>query len=90
MSEWIPIKMRPTTEEEKKESEEIYDFPCEFYYECPLPEEDEQEVLVTTRWGNVEVDTFYSDGNYFEKNDDAGDVIAWMPFPEPYEENKNE
>ena len=77
--EWIPIKTRELTEEEKEEYPD-----CTFMYDCPLPE-DGEEVLVTTWSGDVSVDTFCrDDGCYFEYGCDEGDVIAWMPKPEPY------
>ena len=49
---WIPVKVRPLTDEEKKLYEEY-----EFMYDCKLPD-DEQQVLITTKHGNVEVTTF--------------------------------
>ena len=88
MGDWIPIKTRPLTEEEKKQYPDV-----EFYWDCPLPE-DEQDVLITIRTvvGEVIVcTTFCRDCNesYFEDYDDA-DILAWMSFPEPYKENKDE
>ena len=77
--EWIPIKTRELTEEEKEEYPD-----CTFIYDCKLPE-DGEEVLVTTWCGDVSMDTFCrDDGCYFEYGCDEGDVIAWMPKPEPY------
>ena len=82
-AEWIPVKTRPMTEEEKEEIGHEY----AFMYDCPLPD-DGQDVLITDCYGNVEVDTFCSDyeGVYFETNCDDDDVVAWMPLPQPYEE----
>lgn len=78
---WIPIKTRPITEEEKEELGHEY----AFMYDCQLPD-DGQDVLITDCYGNVEVDTFCRDyeGVYFETNCDDGEVIAWMPKPQPY------
>jgi len=81
---WIPIKLRPLTYEEKQQwpdQEEIFD--------CPLPE-DGQDVLVTTKYGHVVFDTFCSDdkGFYFEYYCQADDLIAWMPLPAPYTKPK--
>ena len=77
--EWIPIKIRKLTEEEKEEYPD-----STFMYDCPLPE-DGEEVYITTFSGNTTLDTFYrDDGCYFENYCDAEDVIAWMPKPEPY------
>jgi len=47
-------------------------------------------VLVTDCYGNVEVDTFCIDchGVYFENNCDDGEVLAWMPLPEPWKEGE--
>ena len=81
MSEWIEIKTRPLTAEER---EEIGNPDIEYMFDCPLPD-DAQEVLVTTRYGDVQTDTFYrDDGCYFETYCGEGDVIAWMPLPEKY------
>lgn len=85
--EWIPIKMRPGTDEEYEEFSQYGDCPREDFrvFECQLPEDD-QEVLVTTRWGDVCIDTWHRDVDccYFENNSDDDDVIAWMPKPEGY------
>ena len=81
MNEWIPIKTRPLTEEEKND---IALEGCEFMYDCPLPD-DGQEVLVTDRLGYVGIDTFFRDYDcYFESNCGEEDVLAWMPLPKPY------
>lgn len=81
VNEWIPVKVRPLTEEEK---ESYADEEYEFIYDCPLPN-DSQEVLITTKYG-VEKTTFYTDcGCYFENYEDEDDVIAWMPLPDKYE-----
>ena len=83
MNEWIPVKIRPMTEEEKAEYNCNDDVKI---FDCPLPE-DGQDVLVTTRYGDVQMDTFFTDeGSYFERYCDEGDVLAWMPIPEPYKE----
>lgn len=84
-SQWIPIKTRELTEEEKEEYPD-----CTFMYDCKLPE-DGEEVLVTTWCGNVALDTFCrDDGCYFEYGCDEGDVIAWMPKPESYKKEGEE
>lgn len=86
-TDWIPIKTRPMTEEEKEEIGHEY----AFMYDCPLPD-DGQEVLITDCFGNVEIDTFCRDneGVYFENNCDDGDVIAWMPRPQSYKAEKED
>ena len=87
MNKWIPIKTRPMTEEEKEHYREFGwdDAFLDTIYDCDLPE-DCQTVLITTRYGEVQTDTFYNDmdGALFETYSDVGDVLAWMPFPEPY------
>ena len=82
MSEWIPIKTRLQTDEEK----EAYNSDGELIIVSELPE-DGQEVLVSYN-GYVCFDTFYRDseyGCYFE-DADIENVDAWMPLPKPYKE----
>ena len=92
MSNWIPIKTRPMTEEETEHYFEYIDQRVDDAYtilDCPLPE-DGQEVLVS--WGNnVSVDVFIrdTDGCYFEDRD-IDEVTAWMPLPEPYKAEGSE
>ena len=85
---WIPVKFRKLTEEEKKYYEELGKFDeAETAWDCPLPD-DGQDVLITTTYGDVMVSTFCIDeydGMYFEEVDDEY-VKAWMPLPEPYKE----
>lgn len=84
-NQWIPVKTRPLTEEEK----EIYpDYT--FIYDCRMPE-DGEEVLITTKYG-VYADRYYWDdcGCYFEDHYDDGEVLAWKRFPEPYKEGDEE
>ena len=84
-SQWIPIKTRELTEEEKEEYPD-----CTFMYDCKLPE-DGEEVLVTTWLGDTALDTFCrDDGCYFENYCDEEDVIAWMPKPESYKKEGTE
>lgn len=88
---WIPIVMRPGTDEEYEDFCKYGECPREDFrvFDCPTPD-DEQEVFVTTRWGNVCIDIWHRDVDccYFEDNCDDGDVIAWMPIPEPYKESE--
>ena len=85
---WIPVKVRPLTDEEKKLYEEY-----EFMYDCKLPD-DEQQVLITTKHGNVEVTTFCNEIASAERlmeveqYEDADDIVAWMPLPKPYKESE--
>ena len=51
-----------------------------------MPEED-QDILICTKSGNVQFDTmeYDCDGYYLDSGYGIGDeVIAWMPLPEPY------
>lgn len=80
--EWIPIKTRELTAEEKEENPDI-----EFAWDCPIPEEG-QDVIITTKWGNVQLCTFCWDahyGSFFDEMDDD-EVIAWMPLPNAYKQ----
>lgn len=85
--QWIPIKMRPGTDEEYEAFSQYGECPREGFrvFDCQMPD-DGQEVLVTTRWGYVCIDTWYRDVDccYFENNSDDDDVIAWMPIPAAY------
>ena len=83
---WIAVKTRPMTEEEKEYYSEYLFEGNGFIYECPLPD-DGQEVLITSKYGSVDITTFYTDfGNYFENYEDYDEVIAWQPLPEPFKE----
>ena len=83
---WIPVKTRQMTEEEKEYYSEYLFDGNGYIYECPLPD-DGQEVLITSKYGSVDITTFYTDfGNYFENYEDYDEVIAWKPLPEPFKE----
>lgn len=85
--EWVEITTRPLTDEEK-EDEELSDF--DFIYTCKTPG-NAQDVLITTRYGYVAQTTFYTDyGCYFENFEEADDVLAWRPLPEPFKEQNQE
>ena len=50
-----------------------------------MPEED-KEVLICSQWGTIDVgwhyDTYWAtEHNTYEED---GDIVAWMPLPEPY------
>lgn len=77
---WIPISFRELTDEERKE----LDPAIRFKWTCPLPE-DMEDVLITTRYGSVQIGTFEvtDEGSFFDEMDED-DVIAWMPLPKPY------
>lgn len=93
-SQWIPIKYRPITNEERKEIAEHYgiencDTIEEKTFDCPMPE-DGQRILLSRSWGvDIDVADNDIDGEGFicyglEGNGDWDGVIAWMPLPEPY------
>ena len=86
--EWIPIKTRELTEEEKKHFEEQLEMEVNEIIYSPLPE-DGQEVLITM-YDRVYLDTFCNDwyGSSFE-DADIEDVKAWKPLPEPYKEGSD-
>lgn len=50
-----------------------------------MPEED-KEVLICSQWGTIDVGWHYDTYWATEHNtyEDDGDVVAWMPLPEPY------
>jgi len=89
--EWIPIKKRPMSEEERQEFEAGCDW-VEYltendywFFDCAMPD-DGQDILITTSMGYVRFDTCINDdyGLGLEERDDWDNVIAWMPLPEPY------
>lgn len=93
--EWIPVKWRNPTEEEKREQIEKYGewFPMADF-RAP---EDGQDILVTAtyfykgeRHTVVMADTVSNDGEMMglEVNDDWEGILAWMPLPEPYQETQ--
>ena len=55
-----------------------------------LPEEDTY-VLATTAWGEITMAEKLSDIAWFiyegTANAKSGDIVAWMPLPEPYRED---
>lgn len=93
MMEWHPVKYKkPTRDDINFCRDKALDIP-EFVYSGTLPE-DQEDVLIITRYGSIEKDTFFIDNCgccYFEEYCDENDVVAWMPLPKPYkEEGKNE
>lgn len=91
--QWIPIRMRPMDAEEREYWEDHFGYELAdedaVLFDCQMPD-DGQEILVSYRkWISMdkcEVD----DGCYgLEGNGDWDGVVAWMPIPEPYKEDKN-
>lgn len=88
-NEWIAIKTRKPTKEEIQEymNDPYFDIDDPedlIFFDCQMPE-DGQEVLITTSWGNVCIDTYVHEYGAFEDHEDHEDVVAWMPLPEPFE-----
>ena len=81
---WIPVDYHRITEEERRAN----DYPQDwiYYIDSPMPEEG-QEILITTNAGYVEKDTCLYDGDTYYTDsgyDWCGEILAWMPLPEPY------
>lgn len=79
--EWIPVVIRPATDEEK----EMYGVGCKTFLDFRLPEYDMQEVLVTLDSGTVTTDYYDEDWKELERYD-WGDVRAWAEMPKGYGE----
>ena len=89
---WIPLKYRPMTKEEVQETEETYGIKLTIdervCFDCSMPEDD-QEILVCTKWGHVFIDRCEYDPDYgygLETNGDFDGIVAWLQLPEPYKE----
>lgn len=84
-SQWIPLKARPATPEEKEDG-----FP-DYMWECKLPR-PYQRVLISLcndKGKGKDVDmtsTGEDDDGLFLDGYSWDDVNAWMPMPEPYKE----
>lgn len=88
--QWIPIKMRPMDAEEREYWKSHFDYELvdedAVMFDCKMPD-DGQEILVSYRkW--ICMDKCEIDGGCYglEGNGDWDGVVAWMPLPEPYEE----
>lgn len=81
---WIPVSWHEITEAERAENGYPKDWVV--YMDCEMPS-DKQEIFVTTRYGRVEKDVCYEDGEFSLDSgyDWIDDVVAWMPLPKPYE-----
>ncbi|TWT16439.1 hypothetical protein [Streptococcus sp. sy010] len=76
--EWIKIETRPLTDEEKEINPNL-----DFMYDCKMPKIGEI-VLVTTSYGNVNIDALIDYGYSGIGFSEYDDVIAWMPLPKPF------
>lgn len=93
--QWIPVRTRPMTEEEKTQlfikygEDAVYEDMKVF--DSPMPV-DGQEILISTPWGVskdiVEFDDY--EGIGLEERGDFDNVLAWMPLPETYKEEGEE
>lgn len=87
--QWIPVKTRQMTSDERSEWEEMAGIKLEdeeaVLFDCPMPY-DGQEVLVCSKYGHVSMDECVQDeyGVGLDVNGDWDCIIAWMPLPTPY------
>lgn len=86
---WIPVKWHEITDEERKENGYPKDWSV--YLDCTMPA-DEEEIIITTRYGTVEKDVYHVDGEFSLDSgyDWIEDVIAWKPLPKPYKGGEEE
>ena len=86
-NDWIPIEYRLGTEEEYGDYSRFGNCPRDEFkvYTNTMPE-DGEEVLITTRSGDVCEDIYHDEPEccYFEDHDDPDEVIAWMRKPKAY------
>lgn len=85
--EWIPIKTRPLTDEEREYYSESFGDDITCMFECPLPD-DGDEILISRNNGNwVDLVVFCND-DYGVGDENGNDwlyeVDAWMPLPKGY------
>jgi hypothetical protein len=87
--QWIPIKWRDCTDEDR----EKYGFSNDIVavFDCEMPDDD-QPILVTTSHGYVNQDVCYIDDGYSLDSgwDWIDDIKAWMPLPEGYRGDERE
>lgn len=86
--EWHKVTTRPLTEEETEYYADMGIDGIEYIFDCEMPE-DEQEILVATKWG-VDKDICCNDPDHGIELEGRGDwdgVFAWAEMPK-YEEDK--
>lgn len=89
--QWIPVKTRPMTNEEREHFADVLDYIPDdddaVMFDCLMPE-DKQRIWICTRCGNVFDDVCEDDDGFIglEGNGDWDNIVAWMPMdkPEPY------
>ena len=82
--QWIPIKTRPMTDEEKDYYSDVLGVDQEYYggymFDCQMPE-DGQRVWVQTKNGYIYDDVCERDDFFgLEGNGDWDEIVAWMPM----------
>ena len=93
--QWIPIKTRPMTSEERNDWEEKTGFKLAdedaVFFDCQMPD-DEEEILICSKYGRVSVDECVFDeyGIALDVNGDWDGIVAWMPLPTPYKGGEEE
>lgn len=87
LPQWIPVTYRQMDDDEYCNfCKEYGEIPVEErkVFDCQMPE-DGQEILISTKYEHIFLDTcVYDDGYGLEEYGDWEDVIAWMPLPTPY------
>lgn len=92
-NDWIPVKVRDATEEEKVELSEMNGLEPDditHIFDCSLPD-DGDEIIISQCGKYVSLVTFANDD--YGVGDDYGndweyEVDAWMPIPKPYVKEK--
>ena len=85
---WHEVIKRPPTKEEKEEYLEVWDCEPEYILDCEMPD-DEQEILIVTKYG-VDTDVCGIDEGYYRENrGDWDDGIAWAEIPKYKVGDKN-
>ena len=84
--EWIPIKTRPMTDEERDYWSARYGYDVEYedavMFDCEMPK-DKQEIWVQSKNGFIFEDVCENDDGMIglEEYGDWVDIVAWMPKP---------
>jgi hypothetical protein len=87
--EWIPIMWHEITDEEREEEDYPEDWTVFIDSEMPA---DGEQILVTTKRGEVERDTCLEDNGFYLDSgwDWIDDIVAWMPSPTAYKEGADD